>query len=150
MGANGTLKVLFDTSVIIAALLPKHPNHISCFAQLQSAELNQTQGYLSTHSLAEVYSVMTRMPSQPRISPQAAQSLLERCLQYLESVSLETGDYQAALAQMAALNLPGGGIFDALIAQAALKVSADQLLTLNPNHFTRLDAAIAQITRVPG
>jgi predicted nucleic acid-binding protein len=143
------VKVLFDTSVIIAALLPKHPSHTPCFARLQSAELSQIQGYLSTHSLAEVYSVMTRIPSQPRISPQVAQSLLERCLQYLEAVSLETVNYQAAIAQMTILNLPGGGIFDALIAQAALKISADQLLTLNPNHFTRLNTAIAQITRVP-
>nr|WP_242050419.1 PIN domain-containing protein [Oculatella sp. FACHB-28] len=98
---------MFDASVIIAALLPKHPNHTPCFAQLQAAELGQIQGYLSTHSLAEVYSVMTRMPSQPRISPQTAQSLLERCLQYLEAVSLETADYQAAIAQMTILNLPG-------------------------------------------
>lgn len=143
------MKVLFDTSVIVAALLPKHPNHAPCFAQLQAAKRNHIQGCLSTHSLAEVYSVMTRMPSQPRISPQEAQNLLERCLQYLEAVSLATVDYQAAIAQMATLNLPGGGIFDVLIAQAALKVSADQLLTLNPSHFTRLDAAIAQMVEVP-
>ncbi|QYO64936.1 hypothetical protein [Leptolyngbya sp. 7M] len=51
---------------------------------------------------------------------------------------------------MVKLNFPGGGIFDALIAQAAFKVSADQLLTLNSNHFTRLDAPIAQIVKVPG
>jgi hypothetical protein len=36
-----------------------------------------------------------------------------------------------------------------LIAQAALKVSADRILTLNPGHFTRLDPAIAQIVQVP-
>jgi predicted nucleic acid-binding protein len=50
---------------------------------------------------------------------------------------------------MAALDLPGRGIFDALIAQAALKASMDRILTLNPNHFTRLDAAIAQMAEVP-
>jgi predicted nucleic acid-binding protein len=94
------VKVLFDTSVVIAALLPKHPSHIPCFAQLQAAELSHIQGYLSTHSLAEIYSVMTRMPSQPRISPQEAKTLLERCLQCLEAVSLETVDYQAAIAKM--------------------------------------------------
>ncbi|MCU0543683.1 MAG: PIN domain-containing protein [Oscillatoriaceae cyanobacterium Prado104] len=143
------MKVLFDTSVIIAALLPKHPSHAPCFAELKAAQSRKIQGYLSTHSLAEVYSVMTRMPSQPRLSPGDAQILLERCLQYLEAVPLETADYQAAIAQMTALNLPGGGIFDALIARAALKVAADRLLTLNPNHFTRLDATIAQITEVP-
>jgi predicted nucleic acid-binding protein len=144
------VNVLFDTSVIIAALLPKHPSHAPCFVQLQAAELRQIQGYLSTHSLAEVYSVMTRMPSQPRMTPQEAQTLLERCLQYLDAVSLEMADYRAAIAQMTALNLPGGGIFDALIAQAALKVKADRILTLNPNHFNRLNTEIARITEVPG
>jgi predicted nucleic acid-binding protein len=83
------------------------------------------------------------------MSPQEAQSLLQRCLQYLEAVSLETVDYQAVIAQMATLNLRGGGIFDALIAQAALKVSADQLLTLNPGHFIRLGSVIAQMVRIP-
>lgn len=144
------MNVLFDTSIIIAALLPKHPSHAPCFVQLQAAKLRQVQGYLSTHSLAEVYSVMTRMPSQPRISPREAQTLLARCLQYLEAVPLETADYRAAIAQMAILNLPGGGIFDALIAQAALKAEADRILTLNPNHFSRLSTEIAEITVVPG
>jgi predicted nucleic acid-binding protein len=50
---------------------------------------------------------------------------------------------------MAALNLPGGGIFDALIAQAALNAGVDILLTLNPNHFTRLGEAIANLVQVP-
>lgn len=143
------MKVLFDTSVIIAALLPKHPIHRACFGQLQAAESFQVQGYLSTHSLAEVYSVMTRMPSKPRISPQEAQALLMGCLNYLEAVPLERVDYQVAIDQMTALNLPGGGIFDALIAQAALKVHAESILTLNPSHFIRLDTTIAQMTKVP-
>ena len=50
---------------------------------------------------------------------------------------------------MANLNLPGGGIFDALIAQAALKAKVDVLMTLNPSHFTRLGNAIADIVQVP-
>jgi len=143
------VKALFDTSVIIAALLPKHPSHTPCFAQLQAAELSQIQGYLSTHSLAEIYSVMTRIPSQPRISPQEAQLLIESCLRFLKVISLEAADYQITIAQMVALGLPGGAIFDALIAQAAVKVSADRLFTLNPGHFIRLDDGIAQITEVP-
>jgi predicted nucleic acid-binding protein len=143
------VKVLFDTSVIIAASLPEHPSHAPCFVQLQAAKSGQFQGCLSTHSLAELYSVLTRMPSQPRMSPHEAKILIDRCLQYLQAIPLETVDYQAAIAQMTALNLPGGGIFDALIAQAALKTSADKILTLNPGHFTRLGSAIAQIIQVP-
>jgi predicted nucleic acid-binding protein len=143
------VKILFDTSVIVAASLSQHPSHTPCFAQLQQAKARQYQGYLSTHSLAEIYSVLTRMPSQPKLSPQNVQSLIDRNLQFLTPITLETADYQAAIAQMTALNLPGGGIYDALIARAAAKVTADRLMTLNPKHFTRLDPAIAQIVFVP-
>jgi predicted nucleic acid-binding protein len=89
------------------------------------------------------------MPGQPKMSPQNVQRLIDRNLQFLDTITLETADYQAAIAQMTTLNLPGGGIFDALIARAALKVAAQQLMTLNPKHFTRLDTAIAQIVVVP-
>ncbi|WP_230968244.1 hypothetical protein [Nostoc sp. WHI] len=53
------------------------------------------------------------------------------------------------IVQMAALNFPGGGIFDALIAQAALKAEVAVLLTLNPNHFNRLGNAIVDLVQVP-
>ena len=50
---------------------------------------------------------------------------------------------------MTLLNLPGGGIFDALIAQAAVKASVDVLLTLNPKHFVRLGDEVSSIVQVP-
>jgi predicted nucleic acid-binding protein len=134
---------------MVAASLAQHPAHTPCFAVLQPIRTQQHQGYLSTHSLAEMYSVLTRMPSPSKLSPQNVQRLIERNLQFLATITLEKADYQAAIAQMTALNLPGGGIYDALIAAAALKISADPLMTLNSKHFIRLDAAIAQIVVVP-
>lgn len=79
--------------------------------QLQAAKTAQIKGYQSTHSLAEIYSVLTRMPIQPCISPQDAQRLIESHLQYLEPIVLEQADYQAAISLMTQFNLPGGGIF---------------------------------------
>jgi predicted nucleic acid-binding protein len=84
------------------------------------------------------------------MSPQDAKRLIERHLEHLETVTLERSDYQAAIAQMTSLNLPGGGIFDALIAQAAMKISVERLLTLNPKHFTRLSPEIERLVYVPG
>ncbi|NJN87786.1 MAG: type II toxin-antitoxin system VapC family toxin [Leptolyngbyaceae cyanobacterium SL_7_1] len=143
------MKLLFDTSVIVAASLPKHPGHTPCFDQLQAAKAKRIQGYFSTHSVAEFYSVMTRMPSQPRMSPKEAWTLIKQYLHYLNAIPLEVADYLEAVAQMSILNIPGGGIFDALIAQAAFKVGVDRILTLNPNHFNRLSDEIAQIIEVP-
>ncbi len=50
---------------------------------------------------------------------------------------------------MVQLDLPGGGIFDTLIAQAALEINASQLLTLNPKHFTRISPTVANLVKVP-
>lgn len=143
------MKVLFDTSVLVTALIVSHPKHSVCFPWLKAAESKQIKGVLSTHSLAETYSVMTRLPVQPRIPPQEAQKIIVDVLQYLEAIPLLANDYKIAIAQMANLNIPGGGIFDALIAQAAMKAEVDVILTLNPNHFTRLESAIAHLVQVP-
>jgi predicted nucleic acid-binding protein len=94
------MKILFDTSVLVAAILSGH----------------------SSHSV---------------------------CLPYFESIPLTAEDYTAAIELMVQRQLPGGGIFDALIVQAALKVQADVLLTLNPKHFIRLGTVIASKVEVP-
>ena len=143
------MRVLFDTSVIVASLLRQHPKHDECLATLTRAKSGQTEGYISTHSLAETYSVLTRMPIQPKVSLTSAEQVILTLVQYVEVVTLTMSDYQAAIAQLVSLNIPGGAVFDALIAQAAMKVEAEQLFTLNPKHFVRLEGTIAKITTVP-
>ncbi|MFZ4678155.1 MAG: VapC toxin family PIN domain ribonuclease, partial [Nodosilinea sp.] len=97
----------------------------------------------------EVYNVITRLPVKPRPTPTQAQTLLTDLLTYVVAVSLEKADYTNAIDQMASLNLPGGGIFDALIAQAALKAEVNCLLTLKPDDFTRLAPELASLTNTP-
>lgn len=140
---------MFDTSVLVPALIVNHPQHSVCFARLKAAESKHIEGFISTHSLAETYSVITRLPIQPRIALMQAQSIITDISQFLESISLVSDDYHSAIAIMAALNIPGGGIFDALIAQAALKAKTDVILTLNLNHFTRLGETIASLVQIP-
>ncbi|NJM49153.1 MAG: type II toxin-antitoxin system VapC family toxin [Alkalinema sp. RU_4_3] len=143
------MKVLFDTSVIVPSLVQTHPFHGICFPWLQRAESGQIQGYLSTHSLAETYSVLTRMPIKPKPSvDQVAQSLMD-LLVYFQTVSLEQADYQSVIQRLTALNLPGGVIFDGLLAQSALKGGVDKLLTLNPKDFNRLGQDVVAIVQVP-
>jgi predicted nucleic acid-binding protein len=143
------MKVLFDTSVLVAAFEVSHPRHGVCLPWLQRAQEQEIDGYISTHSFAELYSVLTRLPVRPPISPAIAQRLIDDNLGLFAAITLAANDYQQAIACMVGLNLPGGGIFDALIAQAALKAKVDMLLTLNPSHFTRLGENIAQRVQVP-
>jgi predicted nucleic acid-binding protein len=143
------MKVLFDTSVLVAAFEVSHPRHDVSLLWLQQVQEKEIDGYLSTHTFAELYSVLTRLPVRPPISPAVAQRLIDENLNLFVAISLNADDYKQAIVCMVRLNLPGGGIFDALIAQAALKADVDILLTLNPSHFTRLGQDLAQRVQVP-
>lgn len=145
------MRVLFDSSVIIPALVPVHPRHSLCLPHLQATQQRQTEAYLSTHSLSEVYSILTRLPVNPRPTPQQAEALIADLLGYVVPAVLATEDYLQAIAQMVCLGLPGGGIFDALIAQAALKAQVEcRLFTLHPDDVNRLSPKIAALVQVPG
>ncbi|NJO96992.1 MAG: type II toxin-antitoxin system VapC family toxin [Pleurocapsa sp. CRU_1_2] len=71
------MKVLFDTSVLVAAFEVSHSRHSVCLPWLQRAQEKEIDGYLSTHTLAELYSVLTRLPVRPPISPPLAQRLVD-------------------------------------------------------------------------
>ena len=143
------MKVLYDTSVLIPALLTVHSNHALAFFMLEMAREDNIQGYLSAHSLAEFYSVTTRLPPLLRISPVEAQATISRFLKYLLPVELSAEDYRWAIAQVTSLQLAGGVMYDAVIAQAALKAGVDQLITLNPKDFLRLGSEVSGLVVVP-
>lgn len=87
------MRALFDTSVLVAALLASHPHHSVCTSYLNQAQSQEIEGFISTHSLAEIYSVLTRLPVRPRINPELAQRQIEVNLQRLEGVPLAVEDY---------------------------------------------------------
>ena len=97
------MKVLYDTSVLIAALLVAHSHHALALPQLEKAQCQEVRGYVSTHSLAELYSVMTRLPEPLRVFPDEAEAMLVDLVKYVEPVPLVVEDYQIAIAQMVAL-----------------------------------------------
>lgn len=142
------MKHLFDTSVLVAAILTGHNSHLACLPQLQKAQAKDIDRLISTHTLAELYSVLTRIP-QTKITPSLAQDLIRDNLQTFEFIPLTAADYTAAIDLMVQHQIPGGGIFDALIAQAAIKAQADVILTLNPKHFIRLGTVIAEKVQQP-
>jgi predicted nucleic acid-binding protein len=92
---------------------------------------------------------MTRLPQPVKVFPEEAQALIADLMEYLTPVSLLPEEYHSAIAGMVKFQLTGGGIFDALIAQAALKAKVDCLITLNPKDFTRLGEEVATIVKVP-
>lgn len=143
------LKVLFDTNILVASTIEAHPNHSISLPWIQQVRSKSIDGYISTHSIAELYAVMTRLPLAKPLSPQQVHDVIVNNLESFHSVNLESNDYLEIIRNVARLNITGGGIYDAIIAQAALKANVDTLLTMNSKHFTRLGENIAKLVREP-
>ena len=132
------MKVLFDTNVLIAALVQGHEFHQRAYPWMVKAKKAEIGFYISQHSLAEMYSILTTLPVRPRISPEIAKQMIRENMKPSRVVSLAPNDYRWCINQMAFHNLPGGAIYDSLIARAALKSAADRLLTFDPEDFRRV------------
>ena len=71
------LKILFDSSVLIAAFVESHPKHKSALSFLMKAKNKEFQLFVSSHTILEIYSVLTSAPFKPKITPIIAKQLIE-------------------------------------------------------------------------
>jgi predicted nucleic acid-binding protein len=133
------MKTLFDTSVIIAALVESHPLHARAFPWLKQAKTQQFELIVAGHTLAELYAVLTTLPLKPRISSSAAWRLIKENIESIGKVeSLTPAEYSAAIKRLSERGLIGGIIYDSLIAKVAQKAKVARLLTLNVDHFRKV------------
>lgn len=134
------MRTLFDTSVLVAALVDQLGNHESAFRALQQYTNSDNDGFCSTHTLAECYATMTALPLARRVSPEEARLLIEDTIvERIAIVSIGEKDYRAVLGDVAALGLSSGAIYDALHAHCARKEHVDQILTYNLVDFERFE-----------
>lgn len=63
------MKVAFDTSVLVAVLHRAHPHHARAVAWIDAVAEGHATGLITCHALAELWSVLTRLPGAGRISP---------------------------------------------------------------------------------
>lgn len=149
------MKALFDTSVLVAALVRSHPEGRRCRRWLARVQEGEVQLIVAAHSLAELQVILTTLPIKPRISPRNALRLSEengvrpRPDGLAEVVALSVDDYVAAIEEATELSLAGGILYDKLIAKAAEKAEVDALVTLNAKHFRRAWPSGADRVREP-
>jgi len=144
------VRVLFDTSVLVAAIVEAHPRHAGAATWLKRAKSGEFEFLTASHSLAELYSVLSTLPSKPRISPADAWRLVqENVVASAHLIALAPADYATTLQRVSQLGLSGGVIYDALIACAAEKAGAERLLTLNAADFRRVWPGSESILLVP-
>jgi predicted nucleic acid-binding protein len=144
------MRVLFDTSVLVAALVEGHAAHSRAFPWLAGVKDGVHTGVVVSHTLAELYAVLTRLPMPRPVAPSSARALIERdVLRQFSVVSLSRQDYVSVLDHMAAAGIAGGAIYDALLLEGAKKTGADRVLTLNESHFKRVFPELADRIAAP-
>ena len=136
------MRVLFDTSVLVPAVVDQLANHEATFDALVGYTGGEHAGYCSTHALAECYATLTALPLRRRILPAEARQLVEESiLRRLTAVPLTQDDYIAAVRRVSHGGFASGVVYDALHVCCAERIPVDRILTSNLADFERLRPA---------
>ena len=134
------MKYLFDTSVLLAAMVAAHKHHDKAKTWLSKAHKGKFSLYVCNHTIAELYSALTTLPISPRISPATAVMLIEHnIIKQAKLVTLTSKDYHKVIKNLAAEDFKGGISYDNLIYHAAIKSGVTKLLTFNTKDFDRFN-----------
>jgi predicted nucleic acid-binding protein len=131
--------IFFDTTVLVAASVQSHPHYVQARSALLRITTGRDKGFMSLHSVAEVFAALTRLPVQPRIHPvEAARIVTENILPHFELVSIGKEDYQEALNTMADGGWIGARIYDVLLLHCAARCAVQRIYTFNLGDFRQL------------
>ncbi|MHB8901573.1 MAG: PIN domain-containing protein [Thermoguttaceae bacterium] len=133
------MKVLLDTSTLVAAMLADHAHHLASHEWLVRGKTGGFEFFVSAHSLVEAYSVLTRLPRKPPITSADAWKLLrENVVSVANLVTLSGSQCAILVEDLSKTGIIGGAAYDGLIARAAEQSQVDKLVTLNDTHFRRI------------
>lgn len=143
------MKVAFDSSVIIAGTHDMHPHHRRAIVWIDAVLEQRIAGILTWHALAEIWSVLTRMPAPARLSPEQAMRVVHRVQGVFQLHQLEPSVYNEALQRCANRGFVSGVVFDALHVVGGEHAGADVIVTFNGADFLRLTTPTSPRIIVP-
>lgn len=108
-----------DTSVVVGALVHGNP-HTKALCR---ESIEASPGAIA-HVLAESYASLTALPGNLRLAPAVARRMLGEMFPQTP-VTLSAEGHLRALDLMSGAGVPGGAIYDCLIAVTALENGAD-------------------------
>ena len=142
------MSIFLDTSVLVAAFWGDHPQHDLSVAVVKTA--SPGSAFCAAHTVAEVYSTMTRLPVKPPIPPEQALLFVQQIRQLFTVVPLTDEEYFSTVERLAQNGLAKNYIYDALIVRAAEKSGADIVYTWNISDFLKVSSpSILSKIRVP-
>ena len=129
------MRVLCDSSMLIAALLPSDDQHAASAAVLNGADTI----VVHVHALNETFATLTGGSLGFRVDADLAARLIrEKIVGCASIVVLDAEEVTDALNKARALGVRGGAVYDHMHLVAARKGMADILCTLNLSDFQHL------------
>jgi predicted nucleic acid-binding protein len=141
------MKGFFDTSVLVPLFYRDHVHHLP--SQELFIQFTPSTGCCGAHSLVEVYATLTRMPGKRRITGEQAMLFIGNIRDRLSIIALNGNEYADTLQASAARGILGGAIYDAMLAQCALKSKAPTIYTWNIRHYGLCGQEIVARLRTP-
>jgi len=133
------MKVFLDTSVLVAAVVTKHEHHTRALEILDRVQNGKDEGHISGHSMAEIYSILTKLPPPFRHNPeQALLSIEENVVKHFKVTALGPSEYAPLIREAALSGIQGGTIYDAVLLKCAAKSGAEKIWTFNLKHFQNI------------
>ena len=144
------MRIFCDTSVLVAGCVRLHPHFNRARPVLEAAFAKKGEFLISSHSLAEIYSVLTNLPLQPKIMPTEAKLIIEtNILPSFRRVAVTTKMYEKVIRLCAEQGWAGGVVYDALLLECARSAAADRIYTFNTRDFLRLAPDLAARISAP-
>lgn len=126
--------MLFDSSVLVAALLSDEDRHAECLALLLEG-----QGAIYSHALMETFTTLTGGKLGRKISADFAAQLLSQTVRpRVQIIELTADELLEALRQARLHGVRGGAVYDYAHLVAARKAGAKMIYTLNISDFQSL------------
>ena len=133
------MEIFFDTTVLVAASEQGHPHYTRAWPALRRIATGEDKGFMSVHSIAEVYASLTRLPVRPRIHPlEAVRIVTDNILAHFEVVPIGKEDYMEALNTVGSGGWSGAKIYDALLLSCAARRKVERIYTFNLGDFKQL------------
>ena len=114
MRAGGSRLTALDSSVAIPLLVRTHGDHAAVDVCARRGSV-----VLTGHSLAETYSVLTRLPDDARVAAEDASRLLGDG--FAEPLLINSKASRDLPSVLAARGIAGGAVYDALVGLAAVE-----------------------------
>jgi len=122
------MKGFFDSSVLVGAVLARHPQHKICAAIFEAVP----DKISCAHALAEIFATLTGVYKVP--NDIAARQTMQLC-HSMDITPLTMDDYKTAISEARQRGIMGAGLYDSLHAVFARRRGAKRIFTLNATDF---------------